>query len=383
MLTDADIAELVALRRDLHRMPDVSGDEAATADRIAAELAPLAPGHLVRGLGGHGLAAIWTGAEPGPTVLFRAELDGLPILDLAELPHRSQTEGKGHLCGHDGHMAILLALARLIHRRPPAQGRVILLFQPAEETGAGAAAVVADPRWTSLAPDWAFALHNWPGLPFGTARLAPGTVNCASEGLALTLTGRTSHAAEPGAGRSPGALMAALMLALPGFSAGSVATGDLRLITLTHARLGAPTFGISPGEAQVFVTLRTQTDAEMARLRAAVLTMAQTMAASHGLHLAVTTQDAFAASVNHPQAVDRLSAALGALGIAADPSGLPFLASEDFGRISGHGTTRGAMVFLGAGDTVAPLHAPTYDFPDDLIPVGARIFDRLLRDLTD
>lgn len=167
MLTNTDITELTEFRRLLHRFPEVSRDESATAQRILDALAPLRPTQVLSGLGGHGVAAVFDSGLAGPTVLFRAELDALPIHEISDAPWRSTVAGKGHLCGHDGHMVMLLALGRLISRKPVAQGRVVLMFQPAEEDGSGARAVIADPAFAEIAPDWAFAIHNEPGRPFG------------------------------------------------------------------------------------------------------------------------------------------------------------------------------------------------------------------------
>ena len=166
--SQARTPELVMLRRELHQAPEVSGEEALTAARIMEFVERLNPDRLVSGLGGHGVAAVFDSGQPGPSVLFRCELDGLPIKEISAVDWRSRTDGKGHLCGHDGHMAIVCGLGMALAARRPARGRVIVLFQPAEETGAGAAAVIADPDFSSLRPDFAFALHNLPGLPLGT-----------------------------------------------------------------------------------------------------------------------------------------------------------------------------------------------------------------------
>ena len=153
MLSAGDLADLTAFRQELHRFPEVSRQEQATAARIVQALAPLQPDQLVTGLGGHGVAAVFNGLAEGPTVLFRAELDALPITELSDAAYRSTIPGKGHLCGHDGHMTLLIGLGRLIARKRPARGRVVLMFQPAEEDGSGAAAVVADPGFAALRPD--------------------------------------------------------------------------------------------------------------------------------------------------------------------------------------------------------------------------------------
>src|SRR5690606_4098781 len=148
-----------------HRFPEISNEEKETARRVAGFLDDTGADEVLTGLGGHGVALVYDSGEPGLTLLFRAGLDALPIAEASAIPHRSAVEGKGHMCGHDGHMAILAALGRLFGRQRPASGRVVLMFQPAEETGNGAAGVVADPRYAAIQPDFAFSLHNLPGTP--------------------------------------------------------------------------------------------------------------------------------------------------------------------------------------------------------------------------
>lgn len=380
MLTNADVAELTDWRRDLHRFPEVSGEERDTAARVVAALGGVRPNQIVTGLGGHGVAAVFNGAAAGQTVLFRAELDALPIEEVGQPVWRSTLAGKGHMCGHDGHMTILMGLARLIARQRPATGRVILLFQPAEETGAGAAAVMADPRYGGLKPDWAFALHNMPGLAFGHARLRAGTMMCASQGLRIQLTGKTAHASMPETGTSPVNAVARLIPALLALGPGGALNEDFRMVTITHARVGEPAFGISPGFAEVWAKLRTREDGPMAALYAEAVALVQAEAAREGLAVNLITQDAFAATVNDAQAIDRLTAALDALNIGHDDRNLPLRGSEDFGRFGGAGT-RMAMMFLGSGEACPQLHNPDYDFPDSLIAIGVGLFHQVMRDI--
>ena len=379
-LSNADVAELTEWRRDLHRFPEVSGEEVETARRVVAGLGGLRPDQVITGLGGHGVAAVFNGAAPGPTVLFRAELDALPIEEVGQPAWRSTIDGKGHMCGHDGHMTILMALGRMIARQRPATGRVVLMFQPAEETGAGAALVVADPRYDAIRPDWAFALHNMPGLPFGHCTLRPGTMMCASQGLRIQLTGKTAHASMPETGTSPVHAVARLIPALLALGPGGTLDENFRMVTITHARVGEPAFGISPGFAELWAKLRTRDDAPMAAMYAAAVALAQAEAAADGLEVAFITQDAFAATVNDPQAIDRLRAALDALQVPHEENELPLRGSEDFGRFGQQGT-KTAMMFLGSGETHPQLHNPDYDFPDSLIPLGAAIFHRVMRDI--
>ncbi|MDE3080810.1 MAG: amidohydrolase [Paracoccaceae bacterium] len=378
-LSNQDILDLTELRRDLHRHPELSGEESGTARAIAAALAPFAPDRLIEGLGGHGLAAVFEGTAPGPTVLIRSELDGLPIEELSDLPYRSQVPGKGHLCGHDGHSTILVGLARLLSRQRPAKGRAVLLFQPAEENGAGAAAVLDDPRFAEIAPDWAFALHNMPGLPLGRVSLAEGPANCASVGMRIVLTGRTAHASMPEDGISPAATLARLIPALSALGPGGDLVPGFRLATITHLTMGAPAFGIAPGAAEIWLTLRALTDDDLTALVDAATDLARSAAAGAGLAVTLTRHDHFRACTNHPEAVARLRDALEAEGVPHDAANLPMRASEDFGRFGS--VARSAMFLLGSGTESPALHNPDFDFPDSLIPIGMRIFHRALRDL--
>lgn len=378
-LRNSDISDLIALRRELHRFPEISGEEAKTAERIGAAFDGLAPDALITGLGGHGIAAVFQGAEPGPTVLFRCELDALPIVETGKAPHRSTVAGKGHLCGHDGHMAILVGLARLLSRRRPARGRAVLLFQPAEETGAGAEAVLDDPKFDPVSPDFAFSLHNMPGLPLGRAGLRDGPVNCASRGLHLILRGKEAHASDPESGASPMTALSTLMPGLTGLSRGRLPEPDFTLVTVTHARMGEPAFGIAPGEATLFATLRTLTDNRMDDLVARALDMTEATARRHGLTAEHRFADVFPHCENDAEAVAILRRALDGLGLPHDGAGQPWRASEDFGRYGQ--AAKSAMFLLGAGEGHAGLHNPDYDFPDDLIAPGVRIFDRVARDL--
>ena len=378
-LTNQDIADLVQFRRELHRFPEISGEEAETARRVVTFLDDTRPDTVLTGLGGHGVAAVYDSGVPGPTVLFRSELDALPIEELSDAPHRSTIAGKSHMCGHDGHTTILAALGRQLGRQRPARGRAVLMFQPAEETGAGAAGVVADPRYEAIRPDFAFSLHNVPGTPFGHVRLKPGVVNCASRGMRIVLEGKTAHSSMPETGTSPMLAVSRLMPALAKLGGGSFENDDFGMVTVTHAEMGEAVFGIAPGRAEVWCTLRTRLDERMADLCAAAESLVRKTAAQDGLYFSVDYHEIFVASLNAPEAVEHLRAALDAEGVPHDEEQLPMRASEDFG-LFGH-TSKSAMLFLGSGTDHPALHNPDYDFPDDLIPIGSRIFMRAARTL--
>jgi len=378
-LTNQDLVDIVDFRRRLHAHPEISNEEEGTAREVVAFLRQTAPDEVMTALGGHGVAMIYESAVPGPTILLRAELDALPIEELGDIPYRSEVPGKGHMCGHDGHTAILVAVGRQLGRQRPARGRVVLMFQPAEETGNGAAGVTSDPRYGEIAPDFAFSLHNLPGTPLGHVRLKEGVVNCASRGMLIVLEGKTAHSSMPETGTSPMKAISALMPALPELGSGSFADDGFSMLTVTHATMGEPVFGIAPGRAEVWATLRTRLDDRMSDLCARAEALAERTAAEHGLSCAIDYHEIFVASLNEQEAVAHLRDALDGEGIGHDEAELPMRASEDFGRF-GHGA-KSAMFFLGSGERHPALHNPDYDFLDDLIPIGARIFMRLVRNL--
>jgi metal-dependent amidase/aminoacylase/carboxypeptidase family protein len=262
-------------------------------------------------------------------------------------------------------MVTMLGVAMALAKRPAA-GRVILLFQPAEETGAGAKAVIEDPRWPEIKPDFAFAYHNVPGRPLGEIGLREGAGNCASRGMQILLEGKSSHAAAPEDGLSPAQAMVALMASLPVLSFGSIADEDYILSTLTHANLGEPTFGIAPANGEVRVTLRTMTNAGMDKLIASAT--AQVEAAQGALDAEVHWHDVFRTVNNDVQATAIAQEVALGLGHAVNDMNTPMRWSEDFGRIGDDGA-KAAMLYIGAGENQPQLHNPDYDFPDALLPV--------------
>lgn len=369
--SDHDIAALRAFRHRLHAAPEASGEEEATAEMVRSYLEKIGGSAILSGLGGHGVAAVFEGPTAGPTVLLRAELDGLKIEEIGDLPYRSRVAGRAHMCGHDGHMAALMGCALALAADPPKRGRVVLMFQPAEEDGSGAAAVMADPRFATIAPDYAFSWHNMPGFPFGEGQMRVGPMFCASAGMQILLRGRTAHASQPENGVSPAQCLAALIQGIADLGRGGALDAGYRLVTITHARLGEATFGVAPGAAELRATLRAVMPAEMEALAQEAQDLVQMAAAKAGLAAEIHWHDRFASSLNDPDASTILRETMRAQGIACHELPTPFRPSEDFGRFGAE--ARAAMVVIGAGDDVAMLHNPDYDFPDDLIAVGARV----------
>lgn len=345
------IARLAHIRRELHALAEPSGGEKRTADYLAGLLRSCKPARLLESVGGHGLVAEFAGAEPGPRIGLRADMDAL-----------AEARGARHGCGHDGHMALLCAVALSLADRPLKRGSAVLIFQPAEETGQGAAAMLADSRWPGMAPDLVFALHNLPGLPLGQVAVRDGVMCLASVGLKANLAGAASHAAHPEKGRSPAPALARLLSEMTGLA------GRDDLLTLTHAHMGDPGFGTSPGEALLQATLRASGDEALDALQEKAASLINEVAEAHGLTYNMDWLEPFAAATNHPTAVEIVRKAAAQRKLSLNEPERPFRWSEDFGRFAQD--MPGALLCLGAGEACPPLHAGEYEFPDDLLEIG-------------
>ena len=377
-----DLQGLLALRHDLHADPELSGGEKATARRIRKFLETCEPSRIEENLGGHGVAGIFDAptTAPGPTVVLRAELDALPITETGDSPNASRHDGISHVCGHDGHMTLLCGVAAGLRESPLAKGRLILLFQPAEETGQGARAVVHDPRWRQWAPDRVFAVHNLPGQPLGRVLLREGAFTAGSVGLEVKLTGRTSHAAYPEQGVSPAEALGRLVTGLVSLPIAFENRGDLALVTVVHALLGEPAFGVTPADATILATLRANRAEVLADLREAAAALAKTEAAVDGLTCELDWVEEFPVTMNDPVAVEEARRAAVRAGLTTDePPESPFRWSEDFGWMSAD--VPGALIGLGSGENQPVLHASDFDFPDELIGPGVGFWEALLIEL--
>ncbi len=384
LFEETEIHRLGELRRNLHRYPEVSEHEHETARTVERELGErCAPDRLITGLGsmGTGICAVYEGREPGPTVMLRCELDALPIQDLGRHEHRSERDGVAHLCGHDGHMTTMIAVAQSLCRRPLERGRAVLLFQPAEETGTGAAALLEDPRFLELEPDLILGFHNLPTFPIGTVVTRPGTFAAASVGFIATFEGRTSHSSYPEYGVSPTSTVSQLLEFVNGLEHRHADEFVARSTgTITSAALGAvelgPNFGTAPGEAVVMGVLRAYNDQDLNTLKSLLTNEVQRLAEAAGLSSQIEWREEFAATDNNEEVVEWLETVLDAHDRPRRRVEEPFRWSEDFGRYLTR--FKGAFFGIGAGEAQPQLHSNTYDYPDEIIPVGAEMYRILL-----
>ncbi len=372
------LEHLIQLRHDLHGHPEVSGNEQQTAARIKNYLLALQPDELLTGLGGHGIVATFDSGKPGLALLFRAELDALPIQEINDFAHCSSFQGISHKCGHDGHMAILCGLAESLAKNKPKQGKVHLLFQPAEETGEGAAAILADPKF-AIKPDMGVALHNFPGYKLGSLIVKNGIITIAVQSLVFRFQGRTSHASQPEYSINPTLAVAELLQKSDTYNYNHEESEDIALITPVFTRIGSPAYGVTAGEGEVHFTIRALNSERLERLRRGLITLAADLAIKHQLKFSHESLQTFHANDNDP-AITAIVKEAGVInGLEIVGRTFPVKGGVDFGLFTSRFPC--CMFMLGAGEDTPALHNPDYDFPDALIEIGVKMFDGIVRKL--
>ncbi len=363
---------LALFRKELHRYPELSGQEHTTAERIIAFLNDYAPDEIISRIGGTGLVAVYRGRNAGKNILFRCELDALPITEVNNFDHRSSVDGVSHKCGHDGHMAIMCGLAAIFSADRPTNGDVYLLFQPAEEDGTGARKVFEHPKFKVLNPDYVFSLHNLPGYPKNQIVVKNGTFSCAVNSIIIRLIGKTSHAGEPHNGINPAAAIADIIKSFESKIQPAIHLENFCLITPVYINMGEQAYGVSAGEGEIHYTVRSHSNAQMDIIEKMLASEAQAIASKHQLKCQVSWTQPFRATENAAEAAEFILAAANAerLDVLLKPE--PFSWGEDFGLFTEHFT--GAMFGLGAGTETPALHNPDYDFPDDISAAGIAMF---------
>jgi len=366
-----NISELIKLRRELHKYPEKSGEEIGTAKKIKTFLKKHKPDKIIEEIGGYGIAAVFEGEKEGPAVLFRCDLDALPIDEINTFSYKSKNKGVAHKCGHDGHMTIISGLAEAISKNRPKAGKVILLYQPSEENGMGAGYILDDQKFDSIRPDYVYALHNLPGFPKSSIINNPRIFASASKGFIIRLHGKTAHAGEPENGRSPAIAMADLVKELTYLPEKEKFEG-FTLVTVIHARLGEIAFGTTPGYAEVMATLRSHTNEDMEKLSEKAIQLAQKHTKQHNLNYETEWTEEFLATENNKNATDVVKDAAKENNLEIIERKEPFRWSEDFSRFTKQ--YKGALFGLGSGEETPQLHNPDYDFPEEIIETGINIF---------
>lgn len=372
----------VRWRHDFHRFPETGFEERHTADRVAALLQMLGL-EVHRGIGGTGVVASLTVGAGTGVIGLRADMDALAITETAPgRGHASTRPGCMHACGHDGHMAMLLGAAQLLAARRDFDGTVRFVFQPAEEHGRGAAAMLADGLLARFPMDEIYGVHNMPGLPAGHFGTRVGALMASEDNFVIRISGRGGHAAMPHRVVDPLVIGAEIVLALQTIVARSVDPRHAAVVSCTEFNTDGIRNAI-PGEVVIKGDTRSDRPEVQALLQARMRTLCEGICQAHGARCTVEYTHEFAPTVNWAScvavAVRAAQAVVGAERVDADTP--PIMASEDFGRFLQH--IPGAFVFIGngSGDDPGgvPLHNPGYDFNDGILGVGARWFAELVR----
>ncbi|MTI89457.1 MAG: amidohydrolase [Balneolaceae bacterium] len=373
----SDFREIIKLRHTLHRYPELSNLEFETSKRISDFMQQFNPDEELD-ISDTGKAFVFDSGEPGPIVVFRAELDALPILEQTNLAYESLNTYVAHLCGHDGHMAILVALSKLIAENKPEKGKAVILFQPAEENELGAKDVVESMAFRELDPDYVFALHNIPGVPKNKVLLKEGSFSAASKGMTVRLEGLTSHAAEPEKGISPVMAISDIINALNELIRDSGQFNDTTFTTVIYIRMGEVAFGVSPSHAELGITLRAFENGDMELLTLKTEKIVELIAHTNQLTYDINYSEIYPATINDIECVSMIREAAERSGLETEQMEKPNRWSEDFAYFTA--TYKGAQFGFGAGEKQPPLHNPEYDFPDDIIEPAAHVFFEIYKD---
>ena len=363
-------------RHDIHQHPELAYQEARTASRVAALLGEFGVDEVVEGIGRTGVVGVIRNGD-GPMIGLRADMDALPIVENTGLPYRSRHDGVMHACGHDGHTAMLLGTSRYLAETRNFSGTVVLIFQPAEEGQAGARAMIEDGLFERFPVDAVYGVHNMPGLPAGSIAVSPGAVMAAADGFKITVQGRGGHAAMPHLADDPVIAGCAIVGALQTLVSRNLDPARTLVISVTQIH-GGEAFNVIPDAVELGGTVRYFEAAvgEMARRRMAEVI--EGVARAHGVSAAMTYEEGYPPTRNH-----EVETAF-ARGVAAEVTGGPaheqprIMGSEDFSFFLE--AKPGAYAFVGNGDRdgFVCVHNPHYDFNDEILPVGASYFARLV-----
>ena len=388
---------LEKLRDKLNKNAELSGQEKETNKIINKFLEKTNPDVHYENVGGYGIVAIYKGLEEGKNVLLRADIDGLNI----PLGQQSFLSGQpsavsrqcqksefkvqssefkvqrqfSHRCGHDGHATILCGLAMRYGKQRPAKGNVVLLFQPAEETGLGAQSVINDPLFKELKIDVAFALHNLPGYAKHQIVLKKDCFASASQGVKLIFDGATSHASQPEKGNNPQRVITTLLDAFQKKYENLKRDKYRTTLTVTHVAIGEETFGVTPGHAEIWLTLRSQDDDSLKKLTDNTIALCEYVASEFKLKFSHSIHEAFPTTMNSAKETDVVEQVAKELKLSVNAIKEPFPWSEDFGRF---GAVCPICLFgLGCGFEHEPLHSPNYEFEDEIIDTGIDVFEKI------
>ena len=368
---------LQAWRHDFHRHPETAYQEHRTSQRVT-ELLQSFGLEVHTGLAGTGVVAVLRGKRgDGPSIGLRADMDALHVQELNNCEHKSVNEGRMHACGHDGHTTMLLGAAQALASNPDFAGTVHFIFQPAEENEGGARTMIEQGLFERFPMDAVYSMHNWPGLPVGTAAVHSTAVMAAFDIFDLTLTGKGCHAAMPHLGKD--ALLAACQLVtqLPALIAREQEVHKPAVLSVTSFNAG-DTYYVMPEVIKLRGTVRCFDMEQRARIEQRFRDAIAATCTLHGLEAQLDYRVSYPATINHPEHADIcaevLTQVLGEGNVRRDLK--PSMASEDFSFMSQ--TRPGVYIWMGNGEDSASLHNPKYDFNDNVLPKGVQYFVELV-----
>ncbi len=360
--------EVTEWRRWLHSHPELLFELPETEKFILERLKESGVSNVHRGLAQTGIVALIEGLEKGPTIALRADMDALPIHELSEVDHRSAKDGKMHACGHDGHTAMLLGAAKVLRETRRFAGRVALVFQPAEEGGVGAEAMIKDGLFDKFDIEEIYGMHNMPSLPVGHFAMCFGPSHAAVDTFEIAVTGNGGHAARPHHGNDPIAAFNSLYTAFQTIITRSTDPIRNGLISVTAIQSGEA-FNVIPETALIRGTVRALHDETQSIIETRMHEVCAGIAASHNVEIALDYHRKCPVSINHDvQAQLACDVAISIVGEdAVDTHSPPRLGGEDFSFMLSE--RPGAVINLGNGDTPG-LHNPRFDFADEAIQFG-------------
>jgi len=381
-------SELQQIRRDLHAHPELCFEERRTADVVAQKLAAWGV-EVVRGLGETGVLGIIRGERTGGNgraIGLRADMDALPMQEINTFAHASTHAGKMHACGHDGHTAMLLGAAHYLAQQRDFAGTVYLIFQPAEEGGGGAKRMMDDGLFEKYPMEAVFGMHNWPGLAVGSFGVTAGPMMASSNEFEVVVKGRGAHAAQPHKGIDPVMIAVQIAQGWQTIVSRNKNPLDAAVLSITQIHAGSAT-NVIPDDASLIGTVRTFSGPVLDLIESRMRQVAQHTAAAFDAEIDFRFKRNYPALINHPAetafALEVMREVAGDAQI--DAAVEPTMGAEDFAFMLQE--KPGCYVFIGngegdhrsAGHGLGPcnLHNPSYDFNDDLLPIGATYWVRL------
>ncbi len=372
--TSIDIEPFVALRRELHRQPELGTQTFRTAERVMAVLREMGIDDIHYGMAESAVVARLKKGTSGRKIGLRADMDALPIREASGVAYASEVDGAMHACGHDGHTASLLAAAKMLVDTP-FDGEVVLIFQPAEEVGGGANLMLQDGFLAKFPLDEIYAFHNLPGLEEGVFATCEGPIMASTDTLEIMLEGRGGHAAFPEETIDPIPVALRLIDSIYAIKTRMVAAQDPAVISITQIHTGSAE-NIVPQSVYINGTIRTLSAGARQRICSEIEKLGNTLPPVFGVASSVRIFDSYPVTVNSPPQTQYAIEAAKRLGatVLERPAEM---GAEDFSFFLEK--IPGAYVFIGAGDGAA-LHHPEYDFNDRVLPVAAAWFRQLIQD---